>query len=38
MLQVPSTLFRQEYEHLSRLRATTGPIGVGMLFLPPRSS
>ncbi len=37
MLQVPSTLFRQEYERLTRLRATTGPIGVGMLFLPPRS-
>ncbi len=37
MLQVPSTLFRQEYERLTRLRPTTGPIGVGMLFLPPRS-
>ena len=37
MLQVPTPLFRREYERLTRLRATAGPIGVGVLFLPPRS-
>ena len=35
--QVPSDLFRTEYERLTRLQAPTGPIGVGMVFLPRRN-